>query len=305
MRALITGAAGFTGRYLAAELAAAGYEVTGLALKIPAQPIAGIGTIMAGDICDEAQLKRIVLEVRPDVIVHLAAISFAAHGNAEEIYHTNFLGSRCLLEALGAMDAPPRAVLIASSASVYGNAGGVLNEETPPAPVNDYGVSKLAMEHLARLYEGRLPIIIARPFNYTGVGQAENFLVPKIVSHARRRAPYIELGNLDVARDFSDVRVVVRYYRRLLETPAAVGGTFNVCSGRAHTLQEVLDMVRRISGHDLDVRVNPAFVRQNEVKRLAGDRARLAGLVKDIADIPLHDTLDWMLNAPGGQGALP
>jgi nucleoside-diphosphate-sugar epimerase len=114
----------------------------------------------------------------------------------------------------------------------------------------------------------------------------------------RRRAPVIELGNLDVARDFSDVRTVVQYYRRLLEAPRAVGKTFNVCSGRAYTLQSVLDWVRAISGHDFEVRVNPAFVRASEVKQLVGNPARLQAEVGAVADIPLEETLRWMIEAP-------
>jgi nucleoside-diphosphate-sugar epimerase len=152
------------------------------------------------------------------------------------------------------------------------------------------------MEYVARLYMNRLPIIIARPFNYTGRGQAEHFLIPKIVAHARRRASFIELGNLDVARDFSDVRTVVSCYRRLLETPVAVGGTFNVCSGRVYSLRDVLSIVREISGHEMEVRINPAFVRENEVKVLLGSRARLESAIGKVDDIPLDETLRWMMH---------
>ena len=110
-------------------------------------------------------------------------------------------------------------------------------------------------------------------------------------------APLIELGNLDVARDFSDVRNVVQLYRRLLEAPAALGQTFNVCSGQAWSLNDVLAMVREISGHDFEVRVNPAFVRQNEVKTLVGSRAKLDAVVGEVPEIALRDTLRWMLEA--------
>lgn len=296
---LVTGANGFTGRYLAAELQRAGYEVHGLVHKpIASGKVAGVSALHVADLSDAAGLAAVVNEVQPDKVVHLAAIAFVAHGDIEAIYRTNLVGTRHLLEALAQSKAPLDAVLLASSANVYGNSvGGVLDENTPPAPANDYAVSKLAMEYAARLYAGRLPLIMVRPFNYTGVGQAESFLIPKIVNHVRRRAPLIELGNLDVARDFSDVRNVVQLYRRLLEAPAAVGQTFNVCSGQAWSLNDVLTMVREISGHDFEVRVNPAFVRQNEVKTLVGSRAKLDAVVGEVPEIALRDTLRWMLEA--------
>lgn len=296
---LVTGADGFTGRYLAAELQRAGHEVHGLVHKpVASGKVAGVRALHVADLSDAAALAAVVNEVQPDKVAHLAAIAFVAHGDIEAIYRTNLVGTRHLLEALAQSNAPLDAVLLASSANVYGNSvGGVLDENTPPAPANDYAVSKLAMEYAARLYVGRLPLIMARPFNYTGVGQAESFLIPKIVNHVRRRAPLIELGNLDVARDFSDVRNVVQLYRRLLEAPAAVGQTLNVCSGQAWSLNDVLAMVREISGHDFEVRVNPAFVRQNEVKTLLGSRARLDAVVGEVPEIALRDTLRWMLEA--------
>jgi GDP-6-deoxy-D-talose 4-dehydrogenase len=115
------------------------------------------------------------------------------------------------------------------------------------------------------------------------------------VAHAQRQAPFIELGNLHVARDFSDVRMVVQAYARLLQTPAAAGQTFNVCSGRAHTLTEVLTLVSELSGHAMEVRVNPAFVRANEVKTLLGSRAKLEACVGKLEGMALRETLGWML----------
>src|SRR5690606_7670582 len=156
---------------------------------------------------------------------------------------------------------PPEIILLASSANGYGNQrGGKLAEDTIPAPANDYGVSKLAMEHMARPWMTLRPIVIALPFNYTGIGQAEHFLVPKIVSHFRRRAAAIVLGNLEVWRDFSDVRSVVAAYRMLVERKV-MGEVFNVASGQPYSLKEILALCAEITGHQLDVRVNPAFVR--------------------------------------------
>lgn len=289
-RALVTGINGFTGRYMAAELRANGYEVIGTGSQPSAAP-----DYHQVDLANGPGLRALLAELQPDVIVHLAAIAFVGHGAADAFYQVNLIGTRNLLEAIAACGKAPECVLIASSANVYGNVSeGMLDEQTPPAPANDYAVSKLAMEYMARLWCDRLPIVITRPFNYTGVGQAENFLLPKIVSHFQRKAPAIELGNLDVWRDFSDVRAVVRAYRGLIEA-RAVGQTVNVSSGITHSLREVIAKCSAITGHTLDVQVNPAFVRANEVKTLCGDNARLRALVPGWQTPDLDETLGWML----------
>jgi nucleoside-diphosphate-sugar epimerase len=296
-RALITGVQGFTGRYMAAELARNGYDVVGLAHREVVEPIPGVRSILICDLADPIAVQRAVDAIQADVVVHLAAIAFVAHGDVEAIYRTNLIGSRNLLEALVRSSRKPRSILLASSANIYGNSKcGILDENVQPAPANDYAVSKLAMEYMARLYQDTLPLTIVRPFNYTGVGQSSSFLIPKIVDHVRRKATVIELGNLDVARDFSDVRILVKYYREIIESSALIGQTVNICSGIAHTLNDVLDMVRFISGHDFDVRVNPAFVRINEIPILIGNPGKIIKVVGKIANVPLEDTLAWMIN---------
>ncbi len=293
---LITGVTGFTGRYLAKALSQAGHEVHGLANHGASESIPGVTGMHRCDLMDAAGLERIMRELRPDHIVHLAAISFVAHGDVDEIYRTNILGTRHLLNAVQIAGLQPRSILVASSANVYGNArDGMIDERTPPAPANDYGVTKAAVEYVCGIYASALPLIVIRPFNYTGVGQSRNFLIPKIVDHIRQGAPTIELGNIDIARDFSDVRAVVDAYVRLLETPAAIGQTLNVCSGRAVSLREIIDALQRLSGHEMDVKINPAFVRANEVKSLCGSRARLESVIGPVAMPPLDETLTWML----------
>ncbi len=297
-KVLITGVTGFTGRYMAEELAAQGYEVHGLSYR---QPVGALPAAVSGIHCcslnDAETLRSLLTEIRPTYVVHLAAVSFVAHTDADAIYNANLLGTRHLLEALRTTATTElEGVLLASSANVYGNATeGVLDESSPFAPANDYAISKAAMEYLARLYLGRLPLIVTRPFNYTGVGQAEQFLIPKIVAHTRRRAEVIELGNLDIARDFCDVRQVAHAYRRLLESPAAIGQTVNICSGFAYTLQYVLEQAAAISGHSMEVRVNQAFVRSADVKNLFGSRTKLDALIGDLPQIELRDTLRWMI----------
>jgi len=294
-RALITGLNGFTGHYLARELETAGYRVFGTVHGAePEGP-----DQVAVDLCDRAELGRVVADVRPDVVAHLAAISFVAHGDVEEIYRVNVVGTRNLLEALAGLDKRPAAVLLASSANIYGNASVCpIDESVPANPANDYAVSKLAMEYMARLWMDRLPIVITRPFNYTGVGQAPQFLLPKIVGHFRRGEKVIELGNIDVERDFSDVRFLTQAYCRLLEN-APAGEVFNVCSGAVFSLKEVLAMIAEIAGYEIEVRVNPAFVRNNEVKRLEGSNRKLLAAVGELPAIPFRETLAWMLEASG------
>ncbi len=292
---LITGIEGFTGRYLASEMAKAGYIVIGLSQKKPEHKIDGVQNIYECDLCNAVSVESLVSEIQPDFVVHLAAIAFVAHGQVEDIYKTNVIGTRNLLEALLKLKKSPESILLASSANVYGNSGGVLDELVTPAPANDYAISKLTMEYIASLYKAQLPIIIVRPFNYTGVGQSINFLIPKIVSHFKNKMPVIELGSLDVVRDFSDVRVVVKAYRKLIETNLN-GETFNVCSGKGYSLMEVLALMREISGHSIEVCVNPNFVRANEVRSLIGSKVKLDSAVSGGQDIPLVETLTWMYN---------
>jgi nucleoside-diphosphate-sugar epimerase len=298
--ALITGIAGFTGRYLAQDLLARGYRIAGLdrtagepvvdALPAATERLA----VYRCDLLDRAGLIRTVRLVAPDVVVNLAAISFVAHGDAEAIYRINVAGARNLLEALSSLQKKPSAVLLASSANIYGNSTvSPIDESVPPNPANDYAVSKLAMEYMARLWMDRLPIIIVRPFNYTGVGQAPRFLLPKIVGHFRRGEKVIELGNLDVERDFSDVRFVSRAYCELLQK-APAGQIFNVCSGNVHSLKRILAMMAKIARYEIEVRVNPVFVRDHEVKRLAGSPKKLAAGVGALPSISLEETLRWM-----------
>lgn len=297
-RIFVTGAAGFTGRHLAPVLAAQGNEVHGLVqAQESGEPIPGYLHLHKANLTDPVEIDRLIAEIRPDHVVHLAAISHVAHEDVSEMYGVNVLGTRRLLGALAGLSTKPASILLASSANVYGSGRGeVLDESVPLSPANDYGVTKTAMEYVASIYAAALPLILVRPFNYTGRGQSSQFVISKIVEHARERAPVIELGNLDVSRDFSDVRMVVDAYVRLLSTSAAVGETFNVCSGREISLRNVLDLISEISGHRFEVRVNPAFVRSNEVRSLHGSRAKIESLIGPLLSISFENTLSWMLN---------
>jgi GDP-6-deoxy-D-talose 4-dehydrogenase len=302
-RVLVTGLRSFTGHYLADALQRHGAQVFGTVAPFEAKPDDDAQRIFVANLMDTAALATAVQAVKPTHVVHLAAISFVAHGDVDDIYRTNIVGTRNLLAALHANEVSSskthaattlRCALLASSANIYGNADvDPISESTPPKPANDYAVSKLAMESMASLWRDKLPITIVRPFNYTGAGQSINFLVPKIVHAFQTRQATLELGNLDVERDFSDVRDVTEIYARLLAQPPQ--RAVNVCSGQATSLREILAMAQNISGHTLDVQVNPAFVRVDDVKRLRGDAAHLRATLQGWQPKSLHNTLRWML----------
>lgn len=293
-RVLVTGSEGFTGRYVCGEFARAGWEVWGAGV----QPKPQDKQYLQIDLLQPETLTPIADNIKPGVVIHLAALAFVAEEDPALFYQVNVIGTRNLLEALCHQSPPPECTILASSANVYGNSElEILSEKSPTQPANDYAVSKLAMEYLAKTYDDRLPITITRPFNYTGVGQSGRFLIPKMVDHFIRQASAIELGNLDVAREFSDVRDVAMIYR-LLSERRPVGETINVCSGQPLSLSECLSLASEISGHDLSVEVNPAFVRSNEIARLSGDRSKLQSLIAAPTPREFSETLEWMLHHP-------
>lgn len=297
-RILITGVDGFTGKHLSHFLMEGGHDVHGIMRNPEGKNIDGKVIVHQAELSDKDRLAQVMDQVSPDKIVHLAAISFVAHGDADAIYNTNLIGTRNLIEAAVRSTGHISAILLASSANIYGNQDvGAIDESIKPFPANDYSVSKLAMEYMADLYRDRIPLIIARPFNYTGVGQGGNFLIPKIIDHVQRRAPRIELGNIDIERDWSDVRMVIQAYARLLDTPEAVGQTVNVCSGRATNLRGLIALACDLAGHRMEIDVNPAFVRANEVRSLCGSNQRLRDLIGALPDYPIEETMKWMLAA--------
>lgn len=279
MRILISGINGFTGHYVKSALEKVGHEVLGL----------------ASDITDYNTLSSEIAQVKPDAVIHLAALAFVGHGTANSFYEVNLIGTRNLLEALSINAPNVKSILLASSANVYGNRSeGSLSENAIPAPANDYAVSKLAMENMAELWKEKLPVFIVRPFNYTGVGQDKKFLIPKIVSHFLEKKPVIELGNLDVWREFNDVRFVSECYQRLIELDPPKG-PINICIGQTYSLRDVIEHCQDITDHNIEISVNPDFVRANEVRILKGDNEKLKGLFTDMPNYPLDTTLRWML----------
>ena len=281
LRMLITGADGFTGVHFVKQARDAGYDVFAF----------------NADLTNPQAVQAQVDAAAPDVVVHLAGISFVGHDKPSAFYDVNVIGTLNLLDALLKLPRKPKRVLLASSANVYGNCEqSPISEMQAPAPLNNYAMSKLAMEHLAMTYADRLPLFFVRPFNYTGPGQVESFVIPKIVSHFKRRVTTMELGNLTVEREYNDVRMVIDAYLKLLEK-AAVGEIYNICSGKTYTLHQVIDTLVELTGYQIDVVVNPAFVRANELHRLCGDASKLHKTIGTHDPIVLQNTLRWMLES--------
>ena len=291
-RVLITGISGFTGRHLADTLAGYGWDIVGLGDKrLPVE-----SDHLEADLADTNRLSGWIANVRPTHIVHLAALSHVV-GDPLSFYRANVLGTESLLEAVSRSGIIPEKVLIASSANIYGNASqSPISEQTPVQPVNHYALSKAAMELLAEKWFERMPIVLVRPFNYTGPGQTEAFVFPKIVAAFQRGDAVLRLGNLDVARDLSDVRFVCEAYRRLLVSDAR-SEKINVCSGRSVALLSVLDLIAEISGHRPRIEVDPAFVRKDEIKDLCGDPSLLFERIGLIEPTPIQSLLQSMYDA--------
>ncbi|MCW8348141.1 GDP-mannose 4,6-dehydratase [Vibrio sp. ZSDZ65] len=289
---LLTGIDGFTGKYVESELTSRGYSVVGLVYR-EAKP----GQV-ACDLTDRNAVVECLKEVKPDYIIHLAALSFVGHTDQKAFYDVNVFGALNLLEAAKELELELKKVVFASSANIYGNPENVqrISESVSPSPVNHYAMSKLAMEHMAKLWFSQYPMIITRPFNYTGPGQAEHFLIPKIVSHFQKKASEIELGNTDVSRDFSDVRDIALAYVNLMESDAE-SEIVNLCSGQVTSLQSIISMMEEIAGYKIQVRVNPDFVRDNEIKVLGGDNTKLASLTGKAPSIKIEQTLADMYHA--------
>lgn len=263
MKLLLTGADGFTGRTFRQLAEATGHEVNPL----------------RANLLDAEALREEVSLIQPELVVHLAGIAFVGHAQEEAFYAVNTLGTTNLLDALCRSTSPPVMTLLASSANVYGNcAQSPISESQPLAPVNHYAMSKVAMEYMARNYLDRLRLVITRPFNYTGPGQDEAFVIPKLAKHFAGLARSVSLGNLHVEREFNDVESVCAAYLFLLQYGVS-GEIYNVCSGRMHSLREVISMFERIAGRSIEVSVDAKFTRPNEVHQLCGDPGKLKKLM--------------------------
>lgn len=296
MKILVTGADGFVGEHLIAHLLEGGESVSGTALALPPNRTtlspAQVAAVdwKAADVRDHGALFRLLAALQPDWIFHLAGFSSGAEAreHAEEAMRVNAGGTVNLGEAVLAVreEFPgfdPR-VLVMGSGDAYGDSardGEPLREEMQLRPVTPYGLSKACQELAAHTYRRahEVKTVVARGFNLIGPGQAENFVVPDFCSQvaaiaAGKREPVMRVGNLEVERDFTDVRDAVVAFRKILELEEPAGA-YNVCSGRGIGIREILAWILDEAGVEVEVRVDPSRVREEELARVIGDPARV------------------------------
>jgi nucleoside-diphosphate-sugar epimerase len=288
---LVTGSDGFTGSYVVKELESRGYSAFGTVVK--KENVSKNFTLV--DLLLPDDVHKLLSATQPDFIIHLAGVSFLQHTDKSEMYASNILGSRNLFQAASDAQNPITNIIVASSSQVYSSKeSGAISEGDPFGPESDYAITKLAVEYLATGVFPKLPITIVRPFNYTGLGQATKFLVPKIVEHFANRIPEINLGNTQVRRDFSDVRTVARVYADLIDRPSP-GNVFNICSAHTYSVDEVISMLREISGHNIKVNLDSGLVRGAERQAMLGDNTKLTRHLGETPSINFRDTLEWMM----------
>jgi GDP-4-dehydro-6-deoxy-D-mannose reductase len=292
VRALITGGAGFVGHWLAEHLEAAGDEV--------------VSVDMPTDVTDPDSIGPVLSEAAPEAIYHLAALTHVGESWLApiEVLRVNMLGTATVLAAARTLASDP-AVLVISSAEVYGLVEPEalpITEDRPVAPATPYAASKAAAEQVAlqawRGYDQR--VIVVRPFNHIGPGQAPIFAVPafaqRVVEARRSGAHAMPVGNLTARRDFTDVRDVVRAYRLLIER-GREGTVYNVCTGTDVSIADVAARLLAISGVSLELVPDPSLVRPVDLPVLRGSPDRLWEATGWVPEIALDDTLRDVLAA--------
>ena len=262
-KVLITGAGGFTGKYLAEYLTQKGFDVFGIS-NIKNED----NKSYKCDITNKNEVEVVLSEIKPNYIIHLAAISFVQHDDVQEIYKVNVIGTQNILNACLKIKESLKKIILASSATVYGNnTNEILSENMYPNPINHYGISKLAMEQVAKTYFNTLPILITRPFNYTAPGHGEQFVIPKIAKAFINKEREIELGNLDVHREYNSIEFVCEVYFKLMISES-VSEIFNIASGKTHSLNDIINKFIEKSKHKIEIKINSNFVRKDEIKTL-------------------------------------
>jgi GDP-4-dehydro-6-deoxy-D-mannose reductase len=300
---LVTGAAGFAGSHLV-DLLAPSHSV--IAWRRPGSSRRrNVPNVewQEVDLLDRAAVARAIAESRPADVYHCAGAAHVGQSwtDARETLAANVLGTHHLLDGLRVAGIAAR-VLIPGSSYIYRQSDHALTEDDPIGPASPYGLSKLAQEMLGRRApaEDNQQVFLTRSFNHIGPRQDPSYAAPGFARQiamieAGRLAPAIEVGNLDAARDLTDVRDTVRAYRDIIEKGRS-GVVYNVCSGKATKIKEVLDRLVAMSRVPVSIRIDPARYRRNDNPLLLGNGTRLQKDTGWRPAIPLDQTLSDLLN---------
>jgi len=309
LKVFISGATGFVGRHLSDLLSSPEYEIYGTSFpEKPEEEDRYRGkNISYMDIRSEQEVFETIKRTQPDWIFHLAAISNVRHSweRRTETLETNLMGTFYLFEAVRKF-VPRARFLFVSSSDVYGilpRAKKALKEEDSSHVVSPYAFTKVSGEILSKFYVQveNLDIVIARSFPHTGPGQSPDFVCSDWASQIARiekglAKPVIEVGNLSVKRDFTDVRDVVRAYALLMEK-GKKGEVYNVCSGKAVPLREILDLLLSFSSQKIEVQVDSSKLRKADIPLLLGDNQKVKKETSWEPEISLkkslHDILEY------------
>jgi len=285
---LIIGSGGFTGRYV--------FQV--LQRSANFLPISGKDAGI--DIRKIETVDAAIEKIKPAGIINLAAVSTLDLDNIPLIYEMNAYAIIEILDLLRKKGFTGRFVN-ASSALVYGsNTPKLICEEHPLDPEHHFAVAKVMADQAMGLYREHIDAIAARPFNCIGLGHKASFVVPKIISHFQKRAEEIVLGTTSVKRDFVDIRDVARMYEAVLnaDNPNPI---LNFCSGRATSIDDIVETLRVITGHPIKVGFDKTLTRAVENPLMCGDNRHLLALPFEY-HYSLRDTLSWMLKGGVGDG---
>lgn len=311
MRVLITGISGFVGPYVAEHLVEhhPDVDVSGLVRWSSdlsrLEPVRSMIRLVTGDLTDGPSLVRALKGIEPDVVVHLAASSTVgtSWGAPAEVMRVNVIGQLNLFEAVRTLELEP-IIVVAGSGEAYGKVGegeNPVTEEEPFRPVSPYAVSKAAQDLLAYQYFASwgLRVIRLRPFNHTGPGRADRFVASSFARQLAEiekglRPPLLKVGKLDVVRDFTDVREIARAYW-LAAMHGKPGEAYNVCSGRATSIGQLLNILLRQSEVRVTVEVDPGRLRTADIPKLVGSHRRFTAATGWEPMIPLEETLGDLL----------
>jgi GDP-4-dehydro-6-deoxy-D-mannose reductase len=301
-KVLVTGASGFVGAHLLRLLEAdPDNEIHAWTRDVV--PEGGRARWVVLEVADRQAVAGAIAATRPDIVFHLAGAAHVGQsfGSVTETLATNVMGTANLLDALRDQHVGARTLVIGSS-TVYRPSEEALTENSPVGPTSPYGLSKLAQERLAirASHEDDLDVLVVRSFNHFGPGQAPSFFAPAFAwqiaeIEAGLRPPEIRVGNLDARRDLTDVRDTVRAYHLLMERGAR-GEVYNMCSGRAYRVGDVLDAMTRRSRVDVRVHVDPALLRPTDNPVVLGSYARLEAATGWTPTISLERTIDDLLD---------